>query len=137
MYKATAGRYKRTRRLTLPLTYEDLYPPSKLFVTKNFNSFNTSNLKDGLRLPETLVEDQFIRRFMFGTWHSMFLTKVVIKRRANIIIIAGLLSRRVAPTKIYFLTGYTEEILGHLLKCPIKLELQTVENPNDVIVKYG
>jgi len=36
----------------------------------------------------------------------------------------------------YFLIGYTEEMLSQWLKCPVKLEIQVVANPKDVIYKY-
>ena len=38
--------------------------------------------------------------------------------------------------QVYFLIGYTEEMLSQWLKCPVKLELQVVQNPKDVIYKY-
>ena len=38
--------------------------------------------------------------------------------------------------QVYFLIGYTEEMLSQWLKCPVKLELQVVEDPKDVIYKY-
>ena len=38
--------------------------------------------------------------------------------------------------QVYFLIGYTEEMLSQWLKCPVKLELQVVANPRDVIYKY-
>ena len=36
---------------------------------------------------------------------------------------------------MYFLIGYTEELLSYWLQCPVKLELQTAKK-NDVIFKY-
>ena len=46
------------------------------------------------------------------------------------------MKNQLTPRKIYFLIGYTEEMLSQWLKCPTKLELQLVENPKDVIYKY-
>ncbi len=40
------------------------------------------------------------------------------------------------PKVIYFLIGYSEELLSCWLKCPVKLELQTVESNEDVVFKY-
>ena len=35
-----------------------------------------ASLKDGLRRSETAVEDEFIRRFMTGTWHGLVCSEV-------------------------------------------------------------
>jgi hypothetical protein len=37
---------------------------------------------------------------------------------------------------MYFLIGYTEEILSALFKTPVKMEIQTIENKDDVIFTY-
>ncbi|KAJ8960465.1 hypothetical protein NQ318_013749 [Aromia moschata] len=47
-------------------------PPHQIAHRKSWNSWNTSNLQGGLRPSETAVEDQFIRKFMVGTWHRLF-----------------------------------------------------------------
>lgn len=78
----------------------------------------------------------FIRKFMTGTWHGLFASEVIIKRQHNIIRIAGVLSRNVSARKMYFLIGYTEELLSFWLQCPVKLEFQTVADRKDVIFKY-
>lgn len=90
----------------------------------------------GLRPSETAVEDQFIRKFMQGTWHALFVSEIIIKRQHNLIRIAGLVHRGVLPRKMYFLIGYTEELLSFWLQCPVKLELQTVADKKDVVFKY-
>lgn len=95
-----------------------------------------ANIKDGNRPSETAVEDMFIRQFMKGTWHNLFASEVIIKRQHNIIRIAGIITRTIAPYKIYFLTGYTEELLSYWLQCPIKIELVTTDSKKDVIFKY-
>lgn len=77
----------------------------------------------------------FIRKFITGTWHALFLSEIIIKRQHNIIRIAGIISRAVPARKMYFLIGYTEELLSYWLQCPVKLELQTAEKA-DVIFKY-
>lgn len=94
-----------------------------------------ANLVGGLRSSETAVEDMFIRKFVMGTWHALFLSEVIIKRQHNLIRIAGIISRDVSARKMYFLIGYTEELLSYWLQCPIKLELQTAEK-TDVVFKY-
>jgi small subunit ribosomal protein S24 len=52
----------------------------------------------------------------------------------NMIYIGALVLRSLAiqPRKIYFLVGYTEELLSCLLSCPVKLEIQTVQIKQDV-----
>lgn len=92
--------------------------------------------KFGLRTSQTLTEDLFIRKFMMGTWHGLFVSEILIKRQANIIRIAGIVLRAIPSRKMYFLIGYTEELLSYWLQCPVKLELQTVEDKKDVVFKY-
>ncbi|XP_050299482.1 28S ribosomal protein S24, mitochondrial [Anthonomus grandis grandis] len=134
--KNQAGRYRITPRRNLPLTYEMANPPHQIAHRKSWNSWNTSNVVGGLRPSETVVEDQFIRKFIEGTWHSLFASEVIIKRQHNIIRIAGLIYRSVLPRKMYFLIGYTEELLSFWLQCPVKMELQTVADRKDVVFKY-
>lgn len=90
----------------------------------------------GLRPAETAIEDVFIRRFVTGTWHNLFLSEVIIKRQYNLIRIAGIVHQSIQPRKMYFLIGYTEELLSYWLQCPVKLELQTVSERKDVVFKY-
>lgn len=136
LQKKQAGRHRPSLRQDKPLTYEQANFPHLIFVRKGWNSWNTATLKDSVRLPETVTDDFTIRRFIQGTWHRLFLSEVIIKRRGNMIIIAGLVIQSLLPRKMYFLIGYTEEILSYLLKCPVKMELQTVSDRKDVIFKY-
>lgn len=46
------------------------------------------------------------------------------------------MSRNLAPRKMYFLIGYTEELLAYWLQCPITLEIQTIADKKEVIYKY-
>jgi small subunit ribosomal protein S24 len=87
-------------------------------------------------VTETTVEDVFIRKFILGTWHNLFVSEIIIKRRQNLVVIAGLVNQNIHPRKMYFLHGYTTELLSHLLKRPIQMEIQTVSNRKDVIFKY-
>ena len=90
-------------------------------------------------MPNThqiVADDQFLRNFMHGTWHGMFVSELIIKRRQNVIILAGLVSRRQPAQRIYFLQGYTERLLSVFLRQPIRIEIQTVEDNRDVIFKY-
>lgn len=96
----------------------------------------SANIKDGNRPSETATEDMFIRKFMWGTWPNLFASEVIIKRQHNIIRIAGIITRTLTPYKIYFLIGYTEELLSYWLQCPIKVELVTIDNKKQMIFKY-
>ena len=78
----------------------------------------------------------FIRKFLKGTWSGMFLSEIVVKRQHNTIRVAGLIKKNLMPRKIYFLIGYSEEMLGQWLKCHVKLELQVIDDAKDVIYKY-
>jgi small subunit ribosomal protein S24 len=84
---------------------------------------------------ESTIEDLFIRKFIMGTWCTLFLSEIIIKRNHNIIRIAGIVKKSYDPIKYYFLVGYTEEILSYYMHCTIKLELQSAMN-EDVIFKF-
>lgn len=94
------------------------------------------NLYEAPRACETVYEDLFIRKFMFGTWHGLFASEVIIKRRHNMVILAGIVHQRVNPRKLYFLIGYTEELLSRFLKRIVKIELQSVKDRKDMIFKF-
>ncbi|KAI1293770.1 28S ribosomal protein S24, mitochondrial [Halotydeus destructor] len=136
MCKKQAGRYQVTRKQNKPLTYEQAMAPHQIGVEKSWNSWNTSTLEEGVRKSETATEDFFIRKFVTGTWHKLFLSELIIKRRGNIVIISGIVAQAIHPRKLYFLLGYTEEMLSYVIKCPVKLELQTLQNRRDMIFKY-
>nr|CAH0109372.1 unnamed protein product [Daphnia galeata] len=134
--KVQSGRYKITPKRDRPLTYEMANPPHFIAHRKSWNSWDTTTLLDGQRAAETAVEDVFIRRFVTGTWHDQFCSEIIIKRQHNLIRIAGIIKQGLAVRKMYFLIGYTEELLSNWLQCPVKLELQTVENKESTIFKY-
>lgn len=131
-----AGRHKTTRTQDKPLTYEEANKPDMIGVRKGFNSFNTSSLALGLRKPEIFHEEVFIRKFVHGTWPKLLMSDVIIKRRANIIVLNFMAQRIISPQKMHFLIGYTEEILSYFLKCIVKVELQTIDDPSDMTYKY-
>ncbi|KOC61244.1 28S ribosomal protein S24, mitochondrial, partial [Habropoda laboriosa] len=133
--KTQAARYRPKPRILQPLTYEMANPPHHIAVRKSWNSWNTSNIKDGNRSSETAVEDVFIRNFIKGTWHALFGSEIIIKRQHNLIRIAGIVLRKVPPVKVYFLIGYTEYILSCWLHCPVKMEIVTANQKNDIIYK--
>ncbi|CAL4080856.1 unnamed protein product, partial [Meganyctiphanes norvegica] len=134
--KSRSGRYKVTRDRSRPLTYEMANQPCQIGHRKSWNSWNTTSLLDGQREPETSIDDMFIRKFVTGTWHGLFVSEIIIKRQHNMIRVAGVVQRKVLPRKMFFLIGYTEELLSYWLKCPVRLELQTVEDSKDVVYKY-
>ena len=146
--KIVAGKYKVTLDGSKPLTYEMAIQPDHIGIHKSFNSLNTGQLEDtygykkwqekgGTLLSYKLfIEDMFIRKFLKGTWSQIFLSEVIVKRQHNTIRIAALIKKSLQTPKVYFLIGYSEEMLSQWLKCPVKLELQVVANPKDVIYKY-
>jgi small subunit ribosomal protein S24 len=141
-----AGEYKVTIGRTKPLTYEQSMKPTDIAEKKGFNSFNTSQLEGtflekeaiGQDLPhKTFVEDMFIRKFMYGTWPEVISSEIIVKRHHNLVRIAAIINRKHAPARqIYFLIGYTEELLSYWLKCPVKIELQSIGSNDDLIYKY-
>ena len=134
--KRQAGRYHTTKNRSLGLTYEQSFKPHMIGVTKGWTSHNSANLWEGLRRSETLVEDLLIRKIVTGFWPTFVMGDVVIKRRANMVFLAFFIQSRIKPERVYFLTGFTEQILSYLLKCPVKLEVQTGTQPKSMIVKY-
>ena len=138
--KCVSARYTRnkTRNKTFPMTYEMTNPPYYIAVRKGWNSWNTSSLVgvDRTQASQLTIEDFFIRKFIFGTFHRLFLSEVIIKRRANIIVISGIVHQMISPTKMYFLIGYTEQILSYILKCVVKMDFQTTPDPKALVVKY-
>lgn len=134
-----AGHYKITPKGDRPLTYEQAHPPYRVGVTKGWNSWNTSTLMDpGQKYAaiDTTTEDEFIRNFIFGTWQKMWLSEVLIKRKHNTIVIAGIVCPLPNTSTMHFLIGYTEELLSHFLKWNIKVEVQAVESKKVVTFKH-
>ncbi|XP_035481682.1 28S ribosomal protein S24, mitochondrial isoform X1 [Scophthalmus maximus] len=101
---------------------------------EEFTLFQFSNLKGEEGAAERTIEDVFIRKFMFGTFHGCLANEIVIKRRGNLLIVCALMLQQLPPMKFYFLIGYTESILSHFYKCPVKLEIQTLQEK--AVYKY-
>lgn len=112
----------------------DLCDPSVIIIRNRAHC--TANLEGGLRSSETAIEDIFMRRFLTGTFHGLVLSEVIIKRQHNHIRIAALIKQSLPARKLYFLIGYTEELLAYWLQCPVTLELQTVADPRSIIFKH-
>lgn len=136
--KVQAGLYKKTRFRTKALTYEMAGGPYDIGYLKLWNSWHTANLSvcNENDSPYHGLWDYFIRKFMYGTWHDLFVSEVIIKRRFNCVYIGGVIQQTVPPRRIYFLIGYTEELLSHFMKCPVKVELQSVTSRDDVVYTY-
>ncbi|KAG9354880.1 hypothetical protein JZ751_001593 [Albula glossodonta] len=117
-----------------PLTYEQALHPHQIAHRKGWLSQHTSNLEGEGGAADRTVEDVFIRRFMYGTFHNCLANELVIKRRGNMLVVCALLLQKLHPQKFYFLIGYTEALLSHFYKCPVKLEVQTVEEK--MVYKY-
>ncbi|XP_062340143.1 small ribosomal subunit protein uS3m [Osmerus eperlanus] len=116
----------RVRKGDRPLTYEEALHPHHIGHRKGWLSQHCSNLKEEEGAAERTVEDVFVRRFMFGTFHNCLANEIVIKRRGNLMLVCALMLHKMPPQKFYFLIGYTEELLSHFYKCPVKLEIQTL-----------
>uniref|UniRef100_UPI0037E9C28E small ribosomal subunit protein uS3m n=1 Tax=Semicossyphus pulcher TaxID=241346 RepID=UPI0037E9C28E len=117
-----------------PLTYEQALPPHHIGHRKGWLSQHTSNLKGEEGAAERTIEDVFLRRFMFGTFHSCLANEIVIKRRGNVLTVCALMIQKLPPQKFYFLIGYSEALLSHFYKCPVKLEIQTLQDK--AVYKY-
>lgn len=81
------------------------------------------------------IEDKFIRKFITGTWYKMWLSEVVIKRRHNDITICGIVCPLPTLKTMFFMKGYTEELLSHVFKSNVKVEVQCVKSKKDLVYK--
>uniref|UniRef100_UPI00398F4EE8 small ribosomal subunit protein uS3m n=1 Tax=Pristiophorus japonicus TaxID=55135 RepID=UPI00398F4EE8 len=117
-----------------PVTYEQAHPPHFIAHRKGWLSQHTSNLDGEEGAADRTIEDVFIRKFIYGTFHGCLANEVVVKRRANVIVICAIFIQKLPPQKFYFLIGYTETLLSHLYKCPVKMEVQTVDRK--IVYKY-
>lgn len=131
-----AGRYKPSINKDRPLTYEQAWKPDQIGYIKSFQSINTGGLTEGIRTAEVSLEDILIRNFIHGTWPGLKASEVIIKRRGNQIICNFIVLRKIKPAQIYFLIGYTEEVLSYLLKSVVKLEITTIDELDELTYKY-
>ncbi|KAM6432031.1 small ribosomal subunit protein uS3m isoform 1-T1 [Liasis olivaceus] len=124
----------RPRKGNQPVTYEAAHPPHFIAHRKGWLSQHTGNLNGENEAAERTLEDVFIRKFIFGTFHGCLADEIVLKRWANTLTICAILIQNLPPHKIYFLIGYTEVLLSFFYKCPVKMEVQTI--PEKLIYKY-
>ncbi len=92
---------------------------------------------DGKRQAENPRDDILIRKFLYGTFHDLFTSEILIKRKLNTINIGFLvkLPNKSFIQKVYFLTGYAEEFLSCWFKCVVKIQVQTVYNTRDLVFR--
>ncbi|KJH39951.1 hypothetical protein DICVIV_14139 [Dictyocaulus viviparus] len=142
MDKNQAGKYRSTVDRSHMLTYEMAQRPHHIGVRKAWLTWHSQNL-EGFRQsqPLVVVQDEIIRRFIRGFFPQNVVIsgeEIVIKRRGNIVVVAGFLqySRRLDIRRIYWMFGFTEEFLSILLKQPVKLELAFVESEADLAYNY-
>lgn len=133
----------RHKRNPTPLTYERTIAPSGIGHHKSWLAWNTSSFPELSwdHAGRVGVEDVFIRRFLAGTFHQMFVDELIIKRRGNEVRIAGIICLAtpyftVSRRQVYFLVGFSEQMLSYILKCPVTLELTTVKKREDVIFRF-
>lgn len=82
------------------------------------------------------AEDDFIRRFILGTWYKIWISEVVIKRQHNNIAICGVVVPLPSAKTVHFLIGYSEELLSHLFQCNVKVWVQAVNSKPNLIYKH-
>ena len=117
-----------------PVTYEEAHAPHYIAHRKGWLSLHTGNLDGEDHAAELTVEDVFLRKFMLGTFPGCLADQLILKRWANQVEICALVLRQLPAHKFYFLVGYSETLLSHFYKCPVRLHLQTV--PSKVVYKY-
>ncbi|XP_053767753.1 small ribosomal subunit protein uS3m [Desmodus rotundus] len=117
-----------------PVTYEEAHAPHHIAHRKGWLSLHTGNLDGQDHAAERTVEDVFLRKFMLGTFPGCLADQLVLKRRANQVEICALVLRQLPAHKFYFLVGYSETLLSHFYKCPVRVHLQTV--PSKAVYKY-
>lgn len=130
-----AGRIRGSKMRNKPVSYEAAFPPEDIQHKKGWLSFNTSNLHGEKNAHQMAYEDMFIRKFLVGTFYRLLKSEIVIKRRLNILDISVFVSPMLRPEKCHYLTSYSEEFLGRLLRYNVKLNL-LVASDDDMIHKY-
>jgi small subunit ribosomal protein S24 len=91
----------------------------------------------GKRQAESVADDVLIRKFIFGTFHGLLASELIIKRQFNTVNIGFLIKLPKAnyTQKIYFLVGYSEQLLSALLKCVVRVQVQTILHKRDLVFR--
>ena len=70
-----------------------------------------------------------IRKFIQGTFYEVIVSDIIVKRRLNQIIISIFVNAKGTTVhKVYFLVGFAEKMLSHLLGCIVNMEVMSVSN---------
>lgn len=126
-FKSKAGRHKSSKMNNKPLTYDQAFKPHMIGVTKNWLSVHTGNLHGEKHAHRMMYEDQFIRRFLSGTFYRIIAGEVLVKRiHNNIEVIMFLKHPTQRGGQMHFLKGYSEKLLSAFLKCNVKLHMHKV-----------
>ncbi|PAA61952.1 hypothetical protein BOX15_Mlig010485g2, partial [Macrostomum lignano] len=139
---------KGTRDRSRPITYEQAKYPEQIGAQKAWQSWNTAGLlgeSQSFDAGTTNYQDQLIRILLRGTFPEMLASEcIVIKRQGNTIRVALLLKQRdrmdtnprIVCMRYAFLIGYAEEMLSLLMRCVVRLEVQTVDSEVDLVYKF-
>ncbi|CAL2040349.1 unnamed protein product [Caenorhabditis brenneri] len=142
LLKNRAAKTKSTSNRTQLLTYEMAQKPHHIGVRKSWLTWHSQNLEEFRQSqPLVVAQDEVVRRFIRGFFPQNLVVsgnEIVIKRRGNILVVAGFLqySRRLDIRRIYWMFGFAEEFLSILLKQPVKLEMAFVESEEEVAYNY-
>uniref|UniRef100_A0A0K0FAD5 28S ribosomal protein S24, mitochondrial (inferred by orthology to a C. elegans protein) n=1 Tax=Strongyloides venezuelensis TaxID=75913 RepID=A0A0K0FAD5_STRVS len=142
LLKTSAGKTKPTLDRSQMMTYEMSQKPYHIGSRKAWLTWHTHNLEEFRKSQGSiLAQDEVIRRFIHGffpKYITMDGKEIVIKRRGNSIAVAGFLqySNNLDIKKIYWMFGFTEEFLSILLKQPVTLEFQFVDDETELAYNY-
>ncbi|KAF6095534.1 mitochondrial ribosomal protein S24 [Phyllostomus discolor] len=117
-----------------PVIYEEAHVPHHIAHPKSWLSLHTGNLDGQDHAAERTVEDVLLRKFVLGTFPGCLADQLVLKRRASQVEVCALVLRQLPAHKLYFLVGYSEALLSHFHKCPVRVHLQTV--PSKAVCKH-
>merc|ERR1739838_944868 len=131
-----AGRTERSKFLNKPMTYEQSFLPEEIGEHKGLLSHHTGNLHGEKNAFQMFYEDQFIRKFIYGTFYRLTAgDNIVVKRRFNIINVTMFTNEHARKGQVCFLKGYSEELLSAFLKCIVKIHIHEC-SADDMIYRY-
>eukprot|EP00112_Aurelia_sp_Birch-Aquarium-sp1_P012690 Seg2672.4 transcript_id=Seg2672.4/GoldUCD/mRNA.D3Y31 product="28S ribosomal protein S24-B mitochondrial" pseudo=true protein_id=Seg2672.4/GoldUCD/D3Y31 len=104
-------------------------PPHRVGVIKSWDSKHTGGIEGSLWAHDRFIDDVMIRKFIQGTFYEMIVSDIIVKRRLNQIIISIFVNAKGTTVhKVYFLVGFAEKMLSHLLGCIVNMEVMSVSN---------
>lgn len=85
-------------------------------------------IEGSLWAHDRFIDDLIIRKFIEGTFYDLLFSDVIVKRTLNQITISIYVQAK-GPTvhKVYFLLGFSEKLLSHMLGCVVKMEIMSVQ----------